>query len=365
MNRTMAKIVLLIAGISLLLSGSAFAENRSAAFTLTPMAGYHMIDGGMDLDNDAAFGLALGYNINRNWGIETDLRYTPTQTDRSGGNDIDVDIWTLGLGALYHFQPEEALNPYLAFGAGGMVYDVDGVSGNDEDYMGYWGGGVKYALSDSAALRLDLRHILDYRSDSGFSKQGDTDWRHHMQAMFGVTFQFGGESSEPVKETRAVEPAPVVAQPVAQPVDSDGDGVNDGKDKCPGTPAGVRVDAVGCPDDVDPVAELILQLNFDTNQDAVTHFHQSELAEAAKFINKFPGHRIEVEGHTDSVGDEIYNQNLSARRAENVLKTLVEYYGVAADRTTARGFGEDKPLASNDTAGGRQVNRRVEIEILP
>jgi OOP family OmpA-OmpF porin len=339
MNRTMAKIVLLIAGFSLL-SGSAFAENRSTAFTLTPMAGYHIIDGGMDLDDDVAFGLALGYNINRNWGIEADFRYTPTQTDRSGVSDRDVDIWTLGLGALYHFQPEEALNPYLAFGAGGMVYDLEGASSDDQDVMGYWGGGVKYALNDAAALRLDLRHILDLRSDNGGSKHDDSDLRHHLQAMLGVTFQFGGVSSVPVKETREAEPLTVPAPVVVQPVDSDGD-------------------------DVDPVAELILQLNFDTNQDAVTPFHQSELAEAAQFINKFPGHRIEVEGHTDSIGDVIYNQNLSARRAENVRKTLVEYYGVAADRTTARGFGERKPLASNDTAGGRQVNRRVEIEILP
>ena len=63
----------------------------------------------------------------------------------------------------------------------------------------------------------------------------------------------------------------------------------------------------------------------------------------------------------------IYDRALydTDRRAENVRKTLVEYYGVAVDRTTARGFGERKPLASNDTAGGRQVNRRVEIEILP
>jgi OOP family OmpA-OmpF porin len=192
MNRTMTKIVLLIAGISLLFSGTALAEIRSTAFTLTPMAGYHMIDGGMDLDDEAAFGLALGYNINRNWGVEADFRYTPTQTNLSGVSDRDVDIWTLGLGALYHFQPEQDLNPYLSFGAGGMVYDLDGTSSNDEDFMGYWGGGVKYALNDSAALRLDMRHILDYRSDNRGSKHDDSDWRHHLQAMFGVTFQFGG-----------------------------------------------------------------------------------------------------------------------------------------------------------------------------
>lgn len=189
MTRSMTKIGFFIAGFSLLLSGSALAENRQSAITLTPMAGYHVIDGGMDLDNEAAFGVALGYNITKNWGIEGDVRYTPTQTDT--GN-TDIDIWTLGLGALYHFQPEQNLNPYLTFGAGGLVYDIEGTSHDDEDYMGYWGGGVKYALCDTAALRLDLRHILDYRSDNRGSNDGGSVWRHHMQAMLGVTFQFGG-----------------------------------------------------------------------------------------------------------------------------------------------------------------------------
>ena len=189
MTRTSTKIVLFIAGFSLLIAGSALAENRENAVTLTPMVGYHVIDGGMDLDNQAAFGFALGYNFTKNWGIEGDVRYTPTQTDP--GNQ-DVNIWTLALGALYHFQPEQNLNPYLTVGGGGLVYDIDGSSSNDEDYMGYWGGGVKYTLNDYTALRLDLRHILDYRSDNRGSKHDSSDWRHHMQTMFGVTFQFDG-----------------------------------------------------------------------------------------------------------------------------------------------------------------------------
>ena len=188
MTRTSTKIVLFIVGFSFLLSGSALAENREKAVTYSLMAGYHLIDGAMDLDSEVAFGFALGYNFTSNWGIEGDFRYTPTQTDP--GN-TDVDIWTFGLGALYHFQPEQQLTPYLTVGGGGLVYDIDGTSSNDEDFMGYWGGGLKYAMNDYAALRLDLRHILDYRSDNRGSKHDDSDWRHHMQAMFGVTFQFG------------------------------------------------------------------------------------------------------------------------------------------------------------------------------
>jgi OOP family OmpA-OmpF porin len=388
---TGTKVLLFITVLLVFFSANALADNRQGAVTLTPMAGYHVIDGGMDLDNEAAFGLGLGYNISEHWGIEGDVRYTSTQTDIQGVSERDVDILTLGLGALYHFQPEEELNPYLTLGGGGLIYDIDGSSSDAEDYMFYWGGGAKYALTETTALRLDLRHILDYLDDTGHSQHENGTWRHHFQAMFGVTFQFGGMSNVPVKETRAVEPAAMVAATA----DSDADGVLDSADKCPGTSPGVRVDASGCPadtdgdgvadfldacidtpqeakvdargcpDDADPVAEMALKVNFDINEDTVTSSHKGELVEAIDFINKFPGHKIEIEGHTDSTGDAIYNQNLSARRAENVRKALIETNAVAADRISARGFGEDKPLASNDTAAGRQQNRRVEVEILP
>ncbi len=165
--------------------------NSPNAWTFTPMLGYHVIDGGLDLDNNVSMGLALGYNLTANWTIEADVRYTPTQTDFSTGNNEDLDIWTVTGGVLYHFMPEQRLNPYLAVGAGGLVYDFDNTSHDDEDYMGFWGGGVKYAINNSMAFRVDVRHILDYRSSNDFDTHDSSDWRHHLSAMAGVTFQFG------------------------------------------------------------------------------------------------------------------------------------------------------------------------------
>ncbi len=169
-------------------------ENKSCpeSWTVTPMVGYHVIDGAMELDDNASFGLAIGYNLTCNWAIEADFRYTPTETDLNQGKNHDVDIWIIGGSALYHFQPEQKLVPYVAAGAGAIIYDVDGASSNDGDYMGYWGGGVKYALNQKMALRFDLRHIIDYRSDGDFNSQDGSDWRHHLSSMLGLTFNFGG-----------------------------------------------------------------------------------------------------------------------------------------------------------------------------
>src|SRR5690606_813015 len=71
--------------------------------------------------------------------------------------------------------------------------------------------------------------------------------------------------------------------------------------------------------------------------------------------------RIRVEGHTDSVGPEAYNQGLSERRANSVREQLIQEYKVDQSRLEVRGYGESRPVAPNDTAEGRQQNRRTDI----
>jgi OOP family OmpA-OmpF porin len=83
---------------------------------------------------------------------------------------------------------------------------------------------------------------------------------------------------------------------------------------------------------------------------------------AAEQLLARPGVKVVVEGHTDSTGSDAYNQGLSQRRADSVLNYLVRK-GVPAGRLTARGFGESNPVASNDTAEGRALNRRVALEV--
>ena len=80
-------------------------------------------------------------------------------------------------------------------------------------------------------------------------------------------------------------------------------------------------------------------------------------------FNRYPDLEVEVAGHTDSVGPDDYNQQLSQARAESVREYLVDH-GVPPEQVTAQGYGESEPVATNDTEEGRQENRRVEIRIL-
>lgn len=140
-------------------------------------------------------------------------------------------------------------------------------------------------------------------------------------------------------------------------LDSDNDGVFDFKDRCPNTPAGAHVDEYGCQ------LKINLVIKFDTNKAAILERHHGELAKALKFVKKYPGQKILIAGHTDSVGAAGYNKKLSQRRADAVKNYLIEEADLDAKQLVTKGFGEDKPLASNDTAAGRQQNRRVELSV--
>jgi outer membrane protein OmpA-like peptidoglycan-associated protein len=88
----------------------------------------------------------------------------------------------------------------------------------------------------------------------------------------------------------------------------------------------------------------------------------SNLDRLVTFLNQYPGRNIEIEGHTDSVGSDDYNQDLSQRRADSVRSYLMQQ-GINSQRIVAAGKGEHQPVADNGSAGGRQLNRRVEIII--
>jgi len=99
---------------------------------------------------------------------------------------------------------------------------------------------------------------------------------------------------------------------------------------------------------------------FDTGQHTLNAGAREKLAKISGIVVSHPGLQLSIEGHTDSVGTDDYNQQLSERRAESVRSFLIQN-GVPAGTITAKGFGESQPVASNDTTAGRQRNRRVEM----
>lgn len=101
---------------------------------------------------------------------------------------------------------------------------------------------------------------------------------------------------------------------------------------------------------------------FDFDSDAIRADAERTLTEVAEVVQAYPGRPVRIEGHTDSIASEAYNQALSERRARSV-KAWLASHGVEAGRMVTEGFGESRPVADNATAAGRQENRRVEIVV--
>lgn len=157
--------------------------------------------------------------------------------------------------------------------------------------------------------------------------------------------------SLPVVETVTT----VVEVVPADCIDSDGDAICDEIDVCDSTPKGVKVDERGC-------WTLEQSYLFDFDKAEVKPGFFPLLDSIAKTMSDNPKITVQVEGHTDSVGSEVYNQGLSERRANAIKDSLVERNGVNPGRLNAVGFGESNPIMTNDTEEGRAKNRRVDLK---
>ncbi|MDT8311073.1 MAG: OmpA family protein [Methylophaga sp.] len=158
-------------------------------------------------------------------------------------------------------------------------------------------------------------------------------------------------------------PEGVVVDRVGCPLDSDRDGTPDYKDLCPGTPLGVIVDQDGCPIGGENILSLT-GVNFAFDKAVLTPEAEMTLDEAVALMQETDEVlEVRVEGHTDNVGSEQYNMDLSQRRAESVVQYLVDN-GINASRLIPVGMGEGFPVANNETDAGRAANRRVDFVVV-
>ncbi|MGD2152657.1 MAG: OmpA family protein [Gemmatimonadales bacterium] len=151
------------------------------------------------------------------------------------------------------------------------------------------------------------------------------------------------------------------------PVDSDGDGVPDGLDRCPNTPADREVDEVGCTRiqaGIETGRLVLSSIYFRTNSAELLAASRRVLDEVGQALLDRPEAQIEIQGHTDASGSAGYNLQLSERRARSVFEYLTATYpGLERGRFTVRGYGESRPIASNETPDGMAMNRRVEFVV--
>ena len=372
-------MILGIGALLLTLAAPSIAANLAKAWSVTPVIGGYSFDDDENLDTSLLYGLRVGYNLTKEWSLEGVVTFVDADGDdrlfspQRGAYKNDAEMVGYRLEALYHFLPETDVALFVAAGVGGRHLNYDYGSTRDDVVLDY-GLGFKWFFAEDWALRGDARHIF-------VTDEND----HNFEYTLGVSYFFGGE--KPKAELPAPPPPPKPApKPAPEILDSDGDGVPDHLDQCPDTPRGVQVDEVGCPIDSDgdgvpdyldkcpdtprelkvdkdgcPIKVTVnLNVLFDFDKADVKPRYHDEIKRLADYMIKYPWERGVLEGHTCSIGTEEYNQRLSQRRVDSIKAYLVEKFGVEADRLQAVGYGESRPIASNATEEGRQLNRRVQ-----
>ena len=372
---TLSKAAAMLAGVVATgAAGTAIAEPQDYGF----IEGFVVHHEERIPERERSFGARVGLG----WGIaagaltqtsvEVGLFSNPIKSknapdERQSGLMLDlVNRWELG-----------KVDPYLFAGIGG-VQEFQDVS---------WAAEAGAGTLVNLARDTDLRLGVSGQSVWDGSVRADKDQYMDYRAILGIQTAFGaapaptppppppppadsdGDGVPDADDRCPAQPAatpdgcPKPLAPAAPPRDTDGDGIDDAQDECPGTLEGLKVDASGCVAAASAQTVVLKGVTFLPNSAELTPAAKTVLDEAYDALAGQTNLNVELGGHTDSVGDEKFNESLSQRRAESVRKYL-SGKGIDAGRLTARGYGESQPVADNKTKAGRQQNRRVELKIL-
>ncbi|WP_443945657.1 OmpA family protein [Pedobacter sp. AW1-32] len=298
-------------------------------------------------ENSVGFFVTAGYGF---------LAYAPTLTAANGtvtdfkqvkearGEDSYIKSVYIPVGVGVKFKVSERVNFNLGYTMNFIDEDnFDGVyaKGTTKDKYSYGYAGLEFSLGSSAKPSLEWSNPLAIMYDD----LKDPSLRQEVDALKNRVSNVE-KSVEDLKK------------------DTDGDGVSDQFDKCPGTPAGTAVDGSGCPLPKPEAAAATSnvtgfeKIGFDFNSSVLKTESYPTLDKLSSVLRENGG-KVTVNGYASSEGTAAYNLKLSKDRA-NSVKTYLVNSGVTASQVATKGYGEANPIASNDTEEGRIQNRRVE-----
>ena len=323
------------------------------------------------------FSLELAGSLNK---IEKGFGY-----NKDLGNKVDKSFWAVDLGVQYHLNTlwsgARWFDPYAQVGGGYGAID------NEGKFRVLAGGGVNFWFTENIGINLQSAYHPTMKSKSE---------ENYFQHSAGITIKFGKKDSDKDGIADKDDACPDVAglKEFNGCPDTDGDGVADNVDQCkdvagpkenngcpwPDTDGdGVLDKDDECPEEAGPASnngcpevtqEVQTQLNsfaktilFDVNKATIRPESATVLNNIVNVLNKYKNAKFSIEGYTDTTGSKAKNQKLSEDRAYSVKAYLIDK-GIDQARLTAKGFGPEKPIASNKTKKGRELNRRVEINLV-
>lgn len=325
---TMKKILLIPA---LLLGTMAIAQDYN--YEITPVIGYNIAEGNLNLDNQVLYGAEMQYNgFNSPIKPELSILYTDADYENS---TISTDIYRIALNGVYEYGKFGMIKPLAKIGFGYETIDKHLADNRDGAFFNA-GIGAKVPFTDAIALKVESVYML---------KNNNSRLNSNLALLAGINFAFGPKA-QPAAAPK-VAPAPVVApEPVKQEVT-----------KAVALEKVMEVKAAEvCP------PKINLHINFKFDSAEIEQESVGRVNKFADFLKCTPDYKAKIIGHTDSIGSEAYNQKLSQKRADAVRNMIIKD-GVPSDKITTSAKGETEPIATNKTDEGRAENRRIEAEL--
>jgi OmpA-OmpF porin, OOP family len=390
------------------LSLPAFAEIRPGDFSVSPFIGGFLFEGNQDLEHRPVYGLRLGYDFTRNWGIEGVFDYVGTNYKAT---DSTTDVFNYRLEGLYYILPGSRLVPFVAAGVGLMSIDSkdDAIDRHRASFD--YGAGLKYSLTERLSLRADVRHVLTFGSVY-----------NNLEYTLGLSFSFGGPKAR-AESTGAAVQMPAEVQP---PLNLKAAPVSDSQinlDWNAATGAArykiyrdgaylAATEATSAPDTgltantrycytvsaidemnresgqsnqacaVTLAAPAVMQeqkteaaaisekpheledIHFDFDKYNLKADAREILSRHARWLNenKDVSLAIIVEGHADERGTATYNIALGERRANEAAKYLIGM-GIDARRIKTISYGFERPLDPRHNEEAWAKNRRAHFVV--
>ena len=342
--------------------GVAHAQDYSNWY-LAPRIGVVAPDSSRKTDTSLFGGIGAGVWVNPNFAL--DFEYGLNNADFKGGSPRDGHQWEsvqLDVAGRWFFgELGGGWRPYVMGGLGAVrhkAYSGFLLHANGNTRIGGWdpmatiGAGIQYNMNDRLAFRGEIAARYDHDSDSLNSRLSDSFGFQRTTGGFtdalltvGLTYSFGGRA-------QAVETQQHVESHMTPPPPADR------REEAAPTKVTIDLRGVEFKFDHPRVGEKL-----EPSLKAPTAQSVQILDEAIDTLKRNPSIHVEVDGHTDSKGTDAYNQKLSERRAKGVYDYLTAH-GIEASRLDGpKGFGESAPIDTNETAEGRQRNRRTELKV--
>jgi len=362
----MKKNLLCLAVLAASFSPAAFAIDYDDRWYLSGTGGVNFQDSSRNTSDTGEFGIGIGRSFDSRWSLDMGVYSANAQFDFN--NDLNFSQWGAAADLRYHFrEANRSWWPYLKAGVGIQRAEEEFNAFPNPNSPGQrkdnnltvdFGAGLQ-ASYEFVDMRLEagVRNSLDDQSRVAPTEDRFSDG----YVKVSVLVPLGARAAPPPPP--ALPAPPIAAAAGCETLDDDGDGVNNCLDRCPDSQAGQAVGPDGC---AVPLTIDLKGVNFDFDRATLRSDAVSVLNEAVGILRQYPQLRVEVAGHTDLCGSDVYNQGLSDRRARTVYDFLTSN-GVDGGRLVGPiGYGESRPLEQTDgafPACRSEVNRRTELNV--